>query len=263
MPESRLTVATRKARLAQAALDAAVLAGQDATEARARLQQAEEEVEAAKAAEAERIQATEAKIHTEAESIVSEVSTQVQSEQGRILSLIEQPGTPAAAIEHAVSLVRARGEAAEADAAVEAARVNLTAIEQRVGHLTAQRAAIVARRASGIHEDSDGADLALLQADAEVMGNARTDARQALAAAELRAAAAAEAKALAERRWEGETRRAWQGGMRSVANQVERATAVIADNMRDRGTQRYEPKDQTLIDHLYGSGYSPHRSRAA
>ncbi|NCC30094.1 MAG: hypothetical protein EOM22_18585, partial [Gammaproteobacteria bacterium] len=139
MPESRLTVANRKARLAKAALEAAATAGQPTEDARQRLADAEAEVEAAKAAEQERIQAAEAKIHTEAEVIVGELTTLVQSEQDRILALIEQPTAPSATIQHAVALVKARGEHDEAQEAVAGAKANLNQIEQRIGHLTAQR----------------------------------------------------------------------------------------------------------------------------
>ena len=218
---------------AQAALDAALAAGQPTEKARETLSLAETEVariESELAAEqAAARQAAADDTEAQARAMVNESVTALQNEM-KVLVALDAP-TVALPISIAANLVESRARLAEQQAEAGTHAERLTGLRARLAALESDRAAIVTRRAEGDCRPTDGAELALIDADAEGLRSliART-------AAEQPQSDASRAVSDWSAHWQREVASARGIALMHIARELDARLAKVLDAIRMNGT---------------------------
>lgn len=238
MTVSQVEQANRKLKRAQAEIDRRLEAGEDATAARADLLAAQAELEAAQAAAQERAQADEARIEAEAGELTAEVSRQVSAGVAQILQRIGPLPAPRIEVRWAEGVARARRELAALRTEVEAVRERLTGQQTRLSSLKADRQSVIARRLEGDERDTDGATLALLDADLEGLSGLAGRTATELNRLETALSEATDRHAHAETRWTAAVQDAWTGALSELALIAEGVIVEVSGALRVHGGDR-------------------------
>jgi chromosome segregation ATPase len=235
---SQTEQASRKVRRAQAEIDRRLEDGADASTARADLLTAQNELEAAQVAAQERQAADEQRIEAEAGELIAEVAGEVSAGVAQILQRIGPLPEPRIQAQWAVGVARARRELAALRVEVEAVRERLTGQQTRLSSLTADRQSVIARRLAGDERDTDGATLALLDADIEGLSGLASRTAAELNRLETALSEATDRHAQAERRWSGAVEGAWTGALSELALIAEGVIVEVSGAMRVHGGDR-------------------------
>ncbi|NCA71684.1 MAG: hypothetical protein EOM91_16705 [Sphingobacteriia bacterium] len=165
-----LTKARDRVIVAEQALDAALAAGTDTTEAREALQLAVDEVDRVGAELARQQTEDVAAFLAEIEQAGAEMATQTATEINAHLAALATIPAPTVVLDSgmAARAVKVEREAAAAAAEAKAHRDRIADLKQRLASLEAERAATgAARKPNGRWDDEAGRKLALLAADVE------------------------------------------------------------------------------------------------
>jgi hypothetical protein len=235
MTVSQAEQANRKVRRAQAALDSILEQAGDGTQARADLLTAQAELEAAQAAAQERAQADEQRIESEAIELTAAVSGAVAKTLTEIVSRIGPLPEARVDARWAQAVAKARRELAALRVEAEATRERLTGQQQRLASLKADRQTVIERRMQGDERDSDGAALALLDADIEGLTDLATRTESQLRKQEADLAEATSRHTQAEKRWATACDQAWCDALADLALIAEQVILEASDAMRVQG----------------------------
>lgn len=216
---------------AQQALADALVAGAPTGDERARVEQAQRDLEnlltqagaEASKAEAARRQQVAETANAEARAAAQQVAARLREMVSIPVPSIELPAGIVAGV------IEARARAAAAADAASAARARVTHLQARAQELEQRRAAITAKRQAGQGDDArDGAELALIQADSsglsELLAQAVADAEGPTRQAE----AAANAIAGAEQMWQQAITQAEAHALARMCTAVEASLVAIA-----------------------------------
>lgn len=215
-------------------------------------------------AEAERVQRAEAgQLTAAAQALCVAEAEALAGVVDRILAGIGKPPTPGPEVRVAEEMIAARQAQATAQGAARATQDRIDQLRERLAAKQAERHVIIERRTADDLRASDGADLALIQADGEILGT-RLQAEEATLTDQAQVLAEARtALQAAERRWASARGRAWYAGTLGLADILENALAAVAAARRQyaAGHAPYEPSNKAFLEALHFVGWVV-RSRA-
>ncbi len=242
---------------AQAALDQALGEGNDTSRLRDLRDRAREDVERLASAQAQSAAQAEAERAQRLTKIAESETRELAEALARELAAYVHVAVPdlhlPAGLRVAVHEARETVQAAEGAAAAAQARV--AGLEARLTELSRRRGEIVSRRASGDVRPSDGADLALLDADRDGLTDLRESERSITIAPTQRLSDARARLAHAEAQWAAAVAAARAAALLDVCRGLETAlvrAASMAYELRGGSTSYWRPGEALRSVMAYG-----------
>lgn len=246
--------------LAQTALQAALESGGDTVAARDRLKRAKDDAAAVQAQAgqaAERAEADRrARLHEAAASAVQTAEQQIAAQVAQLVAVTLPAITLPADVQ--VAVLDARHRAAQAAQVAADASAKVARLQDRQQQLAQRRASIVARRQAGGGDDAtDGAELALIEADGSGVAELLEQATAAAAGPVRQAGEAVAAVSHAETLWAQAVQRATAQALAEICRSLEatlvRAASELYPHRLSGGVTAWQPRQE--LKHLlaYGS----------